>query len=267
MNTQFTYVDANNAYVVARSSNEHNVSASPSFSKHASNYVQGPMQQNIHDSTSYNFSNMQHMYPNSHASATPQIHIPMNNMMSSVNQVETPHVGSFNGMQHSVSSFYSSATNLHHVKPNMPVDRVLGHATTSYMANYPQTSYATPHATNFSAPYAIVDIRDSAPHLHAHGRISENSTRAHVSLPSNVAYHVAPAQLQKFGNTPLPKASQSIGGQSDEDWAEIGRKKLKDRLAAMFAEFRQEQATLRIKERKSGDSDNKVNSVIKIRIK
>ena len=30
----------------------------------------------------------------------------------------------------------------------------------------------------------------------------------------------------------------------------------------MFAEFRQEQATLRIKERESGDSDNKVNSVI-----
>ena len=40
-------------------------------------------------------------------------------------------------------------------------------------------------------------------------------------------------------------------------------KKLKDRLATMFAEFRQEQATLQIKERKSGDSDNKVNSVIK----
>ena len=58
MNTQFTYVDANNAYVVARSSNEHNVSASPSFINHASNYVQGPMQQNLHDSTSYNFSKM-----------------------------------------------------------------------------------------------------------------------------------------------------------------------------------------------------------------
>ena len=29
----------------------------------------------------------------------------------------------------------------------------------------------------------------------------------------------------------------------------------------MFAEFRQEQAALRIKERKSGDLDNKVNSV------
>ena len=106
MNTQFTYVDANNAYVVARSSNEHNVSASPSFINHASNYVQGPMQNNLHASNSYKFSNMQHMYPNSHASATPQIYMPMNNMMSSVNQVETPYVGTSNGMQQSVSSSY-----------------------------------------------------------------------------------------------------------------------------------------------------------------
>ena len=140
----------------------------------------------------------------------------MNNMMSSVNQVETPYVGTSNGMQQSVSSSYSSANNLQYVNPNMLVDRGIDHATTRYSANYPQTSYATPHATNFSAPYAIVDIRDSASHLHAH-----------VSLLSNVAYHVAPAQLQNFGNTPLPKASHSIGGQSDEDWAEIGRKKLK----------------------------------------
>ena len=52
MNTKFTYVDENNAYVVARSSNEHNVSDSSSFINHASNYVQGPMQQNLHDYTS-----------------------------------------------------------------------------------------------------------------------------------------------------------------------------------------------------------------------
>ena len=58
MNTQFTYVDANNAYVVARSSNEHNVSASPSFINHASNYAQGPMQSNLHASNSYDFSNI-----------------------------------------------------------------------------------------------------------------------------------------------------------------------------------------------------------------
>ena len=113
---------------------------------------------------------MQHMYPNSpHASATPQIYMPMNNMMSSVNQVETPHVGTFNGMQHSVSSFYSSATNLQHVNPNMPVDRGIGHATTSYSANYPQTSYATPHATSFLPPYTTVDVHNSAPHLNGHG--------------------------------------------------------------------------------------------------
>ena len=192
MNTQFTYADANNAYVVSTSSNEHNVSASPSFINHASNYVQGPMQHNLHASTLYNFSNMQHMYPNSHASATPQIYTPMNNMMSSVNQVETPHVGTFNGMQHSVSSFYSSATNLQHVDPNMPVNGGIGHATTSYSTNYPQTSYATLHATNFLAPYATVDIHNSAPHLHGHGRISETSAGAQMPSPTTVACHVPP---------------------------------------------------------------------------
>ena len=121
--------------------------------------------------------------------------MPMNNMMSSVNQFETPHVGTFNGMQHSVSSFYSSATNLQHVNPNMPVDRGIGHATTSYSANYPQTSYATPHATNFLAPYATVDVHNSAPHLHGHGRISETSTGAQMPSPTTVAYHVPPTQL------------------------------------------------------------------------
>ena len=100
MNTQFTYVDANNAYVVARSFNQYNVSASPSFISQASSYAQQPIQNNLHASTSYNFSNMQHMCPNSHASATPQIYMPMNNMMSSVNQDETPHVGTSNSMQH-----------------------------------------------------------------------------------------------------------------------------------------------------------------------
>ena len=112
MNTQFPFVDANNLYVVARSPNEHNVSASPNFINHASNYVQGPMQNNLHVSNSYKFSNMQHMYPNSHASATSQIHMPMSNMMSSINQFETPQVRISNAMQESVSPFYSSAANV-----------------------------------------------------------------------------------------------------------------------------------------------------------
>ena len=111
--------------------------------------MQQLIQNNLHASTSYNFSNMQHMYPNSHASATPQIYMPMNNMISSVNQVETPYVGTSNGMQQSVSSFYSSANNLQYANPKVPVERGIGHDTTSYSANYPQTSYATPHATNF----------------------------------------------------------------------------------------------------------------------
>ena len=131
---------------------------------------------------------MAHMYHNSHASVTPQIYMPMNNMMSSVNQVETPYVGSSNSMQQSVSHFYSSATSLQYVNQNMPVDTGIGYATTSYPANYPQSSYATPHATNFLAPYATVDVHNSAPHLHGHGRISETSTGA--QMPYTVAYHV-----------------------------------------------------------------------------
>ena len=213
MNTQFTYVDANNAYVVARSFNEHNVPASPSFINHASNYVQEPMQQNLHASTSYNFSNMEHMYTNSHASTAPQIHMPMNNMMSSVNQIETLHIGTSDSMQQSVSPFYSSATSLQYVNQNMLVDTGIVHATTSYPANYPQSSYATPHATNCLAPYATMGIHNSASHLHANSRISENSIGSHVSSPSIVVYNFPPVKLQNFGDISLPKQSKSVGGQ------------------------------------------------------
>ena len=89
------------------------------------------------------------MYSNSHASATPQIHMSMSNMMSSINQVKTPHIGTYDSMQQSVSPFYSPATRLQYVNQNMPVVRGIGHTTTSYSVNYPQTSYARPHATNF----------------------------------------------------------------------------------------------------------------------
>ena len=170
------------------------------------------MQQNLHASTSYNFSNMEHMCTNFHASAAPQIHMPMNNMMSSVNQVETPHVGTFNCMQHSISSFYSSATNLQHVNPNMPVDRGIGHVTTSYLANYPQPSYATPHASNVLVPYATIGIHNSALHLHANSRITEKSIGSHVPSPSTMAYNVSPTQLQNFGDISLPKDSTSVRG-------------------------------------------------------
>ena len=165
MNAQFTYVDANNAYVVARSSNEHNVSASPSFINHVSNYVQQLIQNNLHASTSYNFSNMQHMYPNSHASATPKIHMPMSNMMSSINQFETPQVRISNAIQESVSPFYSSAANVQYSNPTMPMNERIGHATNGYLASYSQPSYATPHVSNFSAPYTTIDDHNSASHL------------------------------------------------------------------------------------------------------
>ena len=172
MNTQFPFVDANNSYVVARSPNEHNVSASPSFINHASNYAQGPMQNNLHASNSYDFSNVQHMYPNSHALATPQIHMPMNNMMSLVNQFETPHVKLPNSTLESVSPFYSSATNVQCTNPTMQMNERIGHASTGYSASYSQPSYATPHVSNFSAPYTTIDALNSAPHLHGHSGIS-----------------------------------------------------------------------------------------------
>ena len=168
MNTQFPFVDANNPYVVAGSPNEHNVLANPSFINHASNYALGPMQNNLHASNSYDFSNIQHMYPNSHASATPHIHMPMNNMMSLVNQFETPHVKISNSIQKSVLPFYSSATNLQYTNPTMPMNERIGHATTSYSASYSQPSYATPHDNNFSAPYTTVDVHNSAFDLPGH---------------------------------------------------------------------------------------------------
>ena len=88
MNTQFPTIDANISYGVTRSSNDYTLSASPSFSNHASNYVHRPIQSNLHASSSYDTSNMHHMYSNSHASATPQVDMPMNNMMGLANQFE-----------------------------------------------------------------------------------------------------------------------------------------------------------------------------------
>jgi len=136
---QSPYVDANNPYVVARSPNEHVVSASPSFINNTSDYVQQPVH-NLYASSS-NFGNMQHMYTNPHASATPEIYMSMNNMLSSVNQAETSYVGASSNVQQSVSHFYSSASSTQYVNSSMntPMDREIGHATTSYLANYPQT--------------------------------------------------------------------------------------------------------------------------------
>ena len=196
MNTQFTYVDANNAYVVARSSNEHNVSASPSFINHASNYAQGLMQNNLHASNFYDFSNIQHMYPNSHASATPQIHMPMNNMMGLVNQFETPHVKISNSIEESVSPFYSSATNVQYTNPTMPMNERIGHATNGYLASYSQPSYVTPHVSNSSAPYTTVDAHNSASHLPGHSRIDVNFTGAVV--PNIVEDEVVVAALKSL---------------------------------------------------------------------
>jgi hypothetical protein len=259
MNPQSLYVDANNSYIdVARSSDIYTVSAN-----HRSYYVQKPMRNNIHT-----LSNLQHVNSSSHASASPEVHMPMNNMMTSVNQYETSNVKNFSNLQDSVSSFYSSVDSSEYIvsPAYMSMDREIGHATTSYLANYPEPSYVAPYVTNFSAPYATGDIHNSASHLHnGYSRISENSIESQVPSSSAAAYgnndcreklaaefkklnalrrkqeenpcdvaaihayesykkkreeerqacnvRFCPSQLQRFGNTSLPKEKTSIRGQ------------------------------------------------------
>src|SRR4051812_27575776 len=102
MNPQSFYIDAYYSYVdVAGSFDMCTISASPSFC-----YVQKPMQNNLHASTY--LGNLQHVNSNYHASATLEIHIPMNNMMNSVDPYETPDFINFDGTQPSFSSLYSS---------------------------------------------------------------------------------------------------------------------------------------------------------------
>ena len=69
---------------------------------------------------------------------------------------------------------------------------------------------------------------------------------------SSVTTNVPPKQSQSFG-TSLPKESQSIGGQSHEEWMEIEMKKFKARQAEMWAKIRQEREALRIQKYKSVD--------------
>jgi hypothetical protein len=222
MNSQSYFVDANNSYAeVARFFNMNTVSASPS-----SCYVQTPIQNNLHPSTCYNFDNMQHIYSNSHASAAPEVHMPMNNMMNSVNQYETSNVINFNSMQNNVSSFYPSANNLQYFgsPSHMPMNIEISHDTTNCLNNYSQPSYAAPYVTNFSAPYATPYIHYSAAHLHNnYSRISENSIEAHVSSFNTVACDTPPKQLQNFGNIKLslPRNTERFEGRTSEEWADL----------------------------------------------
>jgi hypothetical protein len=104
------------------------------------------MQNNLRPSTYYDSSNLQHVYANSHTSAIPEVHIPMNDVMSSVNKYETPNVINFNIMQNSFSPFYSSANNLQYFgsPSHTPMDRTIDHAT-----NYSQPSHGMSYVTNF----------------------------------------------------------------------------------------------------------------------
>ena len=93
-------------------------------------------------------------------------------------------------MQASVSPFYASPSNTQYANSslNMPMDREIGHATTRYLANYPEPSYHVPYATNVSSSRATGEIHNSAPHFHSdHCRSSENLRGQHVSSFTNVA--------------------------------------------------------------------------------
>jgi hypothetical protein len=151
--------------------------------------------------------------------------MPMNNVMNSANQYETPNIINFNDMQNYVSPFCSSANNLEYFGSplHMPIDRDISHDTTSCLNNYSQPSYVAPYVTNFSAPYATPNIHYSAAHLHnTYSRISENSIEDHVPSSNTVAYDTPPKQLQNFGNTQvsLPKIIERSEERSSKEWAE-----------------------------------------------
>ena len=120
----------------------------------------------------------------------------MNNIMSLVNQVETPHVGTFSAMQESVSPFHSSATNVQYTNPTMPMNERICHAATSYSTSYSQTSCATPHVINSSAPYTTVDAHNSASHLPGYSRMNVNFRGAVV--PNIVEDEVVVAALKSL---------------------------------------------------------------------
>jgi hypothetical protein len=239
MNTHVPYVDASYCYTdITRSFDIHTASASPS-----SYYVQELMQN----------SNFQHVNSNLHASANPEIHMPMNNMMNYVSQYETPNVINFNSMQNNVSFFYPSANNLQFFASpsHVPMDNAADYGTTSYLANYSEPSYVTPYVTNFSAPYVTSDIHNSTAHLHStYGRISENSIEDDVPSSNTVACGTSPKQLQNFGNThvSLPKNNERSKRQSSKKWAEDLEKEV---LAAI---------AMQANHRKKVDSISTVNS-------
>ena len=66
-----------------------------------------------------------------------------------------------------------------------------------------------------------------------------------MQLPSVVPSSAPRKQLQSFGTSLLEK-SESIGGQSHEEWMEIEMKKFKARQAEMWAKIRQEREALQI---------------------
>ena len=74
----------------------------------------------------------------------------------------------------------------------MSMNEAIGHASISYLAGYPQTSYTTPRDINCSVAYENKNIHDSD-HL---GRVNGDSVGAYV--PNIVGDEVALAALRNL---------------------------------------------------------------------
>ena len=99
--------------------------------------------------------------------------------------------------QEGISQFYPSAANSQYagLSPNMPMNGGIGHASVSYLAGYPQTSYTTPCDINCSVAYETKNIHDSD-HLCGYGRVNGDSAGAYV--PNIAGDEVALAALKSL---------------------------------------------------------------------
>ena len=107
-------------------------------------------------------SNLRHVDSNFHASANPSSYYeqkPMDNMMNSTNQYETPYVG--------------------------------------YLTGYSQPVHTAPYLNTEPAIHATGDIHNSA-YLQGDSRVSEDLTRAHMPDYNTMAYNTSPAQFQNL---------------------------------------------------------------------
>ena len=171
----------------------HTVSASPSYPY---SYEQKP----IEDRRFYT----RQTDPSSHASATPDYR-PMNNMGYSVDQHGTLH------RLEDVSRFYSS-------------DEGIGYGSGSYVADYSQPSYTSPHGISYSTPDAYRDFHESV-RLLGCSLLYGNSTGVQVPTQVIATNSTSQAPLQNFGtpqpNYPTEDAAANTGDFTTPTWEQL----------------------------------------------